>query len=119
MYREICIKPAIIIGETALFEPQPSLENSARFALKYTIHFQLLWILQSFVYRPRATALRPTPNLEDQVSVFMSLSGRVAQLYSPAPGSLFVAFYNSQGYGGGIETRLHTGTILYYSLTHS
>jgi hypothetical protein len=30
--------------------------------------------------------------------------------YSPqAPGSLFVAFYKSQGYDGSIRTRLHTG----------
>jgi hypothetical protein len=34
---------------------------------------------------------------------------RVAQLYPQAPGSLFVAFYDSQGYGGGILIRLHTG----------
>jgi hypothetical protein len=34
----------------------------------------------------------------------------VAQLYPRALGSLFVASYDSQGYGGGILTRLHTGT---------
>jgi hypothetical protein len=33
----------------------------------------------------------------------------VAQLYHQALGSLFVASYDSQGYGGGIQTRLHTG----------
>jgi hypothetical protein len=33
---------------------------------------------------------------------------RVAQLYPQAPGSLFVAFYDLQGYGGGILTCLHT-----------
>jgi hypothetical protein len=32
---------------------------------------------------------------------------RIAQLYSPVPGSLFVAFYDSHGYGGGILTCLH------------
>jgi hypothetical protein len=36
----------------------------------------------------------------------MSSSDRVAQLYPQALGSLFVAFYDSQGYGGGILTRL-------------
>jgi hypothetical protein len=36
-------------------------------------------------------------------------SNRVAQLYSQAVSSLFVASYDSQGYGGGIRTRLHTG----------
>jgi hypothetical protein len=33
----------------------------------------------------------------------------VAQLYPQALGSLFVASYDSQDYGGGILTRLHTG----------
>jgi hypothetical protein len=56
--------------------------------------------------------LRPTLNLDDQVSVFMSPSDRVAQLYPQAPGSLFVAFYDSQGYGGAILTRLHTDTAV-------
>jgi hypothetical protein len=33
----------------------------------------------------------------------------VAQLYPQAPGSLFIAFYDLQGYGGGILTHLHMG----------
>jgi hypothetical protein len=33
----------------------------------------------------------------------------MAQLYPQALGSFFVAFYDSQGYGGGIRTRHHTG----------
>jgi hypothetical protein len=37
---------------------------------------------------------RPTPNLEDQVSVFMSRGDRVAQLY---PQALGVAFYDMCG----------------------
>jgi hypothetical protein len=49
------------------------------------------------------------PNQEDQVFVFMSPSDRVAQLYPQALGSLFVAFYDTQGYGGGILNRLHKG----------
>jgi hypothetical protein len=32
----------------------------------------------------------------------------VVQLYPQALGSLFVASYHSQGYGGGIRTCLHT-----------
>jgi hypothetical protein len=36
----------------------------------------------------------------------------VAQLYRRALGSLFVASYYSQGSGGGILTRLHTGLKL-------
>jgi hypothetical protein len=47
-------------------------------------------------------------NLESQVLVFISPGNRVAQLYPRTLGSLFVASYDSQGYGGGILTRLHT-----------
>jgi hypothetical protein len=53
-----------------------------------------------------------SPNLEGQVPVFISPRNRVAQLYSRALGSLFVASYDSQGYGGGILTRLHTDKCL-------
>jgi hypothetical protein len=75
------------------------------------IRFSLLWISQEVFsfYRARSSVLRQTPNLEQQVSVFMPPSDRVAQLYLQAPVSLFVAFYNSQGYGGGILSRLHAG----------
>jgi hypothetical protein len=51
--------------------------------------------------------IRDSPNLEGQVPVFISPRNRVAQLYPPALGSLFVASYDSQGYGGSIRTRLH------------
>jgi hypothetical protein len=37
----------------------------------------------------------------------MSPSDRVAQLYPYPPGSLFIDFYGSQGYGGGILTHMH------------
>jgi hypothetical protein len=30
---------------------------------------------------------------------------------SQALGSLFIAFYDSQGYGGGIRSRLHAGIV--------
>jgi hypothetical protein len=36
--------------------------------------------------------MRPTPNLEDETPVFMFPRDRMAQLYSQAPGFLFVAF---------------------------
>jgi hypothetical protein len=39
----------------------------------------------------------------------MSPRNRVAQIYSRALGSSSGASYDSQGYGGGILTRLHTG----------
>jgi hypothetical protein len=54
--------------------------------------------------------IRHSLNLEGQVPVFLSPRNRVAQLYPQAPGSLFVASYDSQGYGGGIRSRLHTGS---------
>jgi hypothetical protein len=44
----------------------------------------------------------------------MSPTDRVAQFYSQVQCSLFIAFYDSQGYGGGILTFLHTGE--YYEL---
>jgi hypothetical protein len=48
-------------------------------------------------------------NMEGQVPVFISPRISVTQLYPQALGSLFVASYKSQGYGGGIRTSLHTG----------
>jgi hypothetical protein len=53
--------------------------------------------------------IRDFPNLEGQVPVFISTRNRMAQLNLQALGSLFIASYNSQGYGGGIRTSLHTG----------
>jgi hypothetical protein len=48
-----------------------------------------------------------SPNLEGQVPVF--IYNRVAQLYPRALGSLFVASYDSQGYGEGIRICIHAG----------
>jgi hypothetical protein len=53
-----------------------------------------------------------SPNLEAQVPVFIFPRSRVSWLYSQLLGSLFVASYDSQGYGGGILSRLHTTGIL-------
>jgi hypothetical protein len=53
--------------------------------------------------------IRDSPNLEGQVTVFISPRNSVARLYSQALSSLFVASYDSQGYGGGIRPRLHMG----------
>jgi hypothetical protein len=52
--------------------------------------------------------IRDYANLEDHVPVFMSPRNRVAQLYPQEPGSVFVASYDSQGYGGGIRPHLRT-----------
>jgi hypothetical protein len=55
------------------------------------------------------------PNLEGQVAVFISPRHKVAQLYLQALGSLFISSYDSQGYGGGIRTRLHMGLSIIFS----
>jgi hypothetical protein len=53
--------------------------------------------------------IRDSPSLEGQIPVFISPRNRVARLYPQALGSLSVSSYDSQGYGGGIRPRLHTG----------
>jgi hypothetical protein len=58
-------------------------------------------------------------NLEGQVSVFKSPRNKVNQLYPQPLGFLLVASYYSQGYGGGIRTRLHAGGSLWMPCSHS
>jgi hypothetical protein len=53
--------------------------------------------------------IQDSPNLQVQVPIFISPRNRVAWLYTQALGSLFVASYDSQGYGGSIWPCLHTG----------
>jgi hypothetical protein len=53
--------------------------------------------------------IRDSSNLEDQVPVFIFPRNRAAQLYPQALGSLFLASYDSQGYGECIRFRLHVG----------
>jgi hypothetical protein len=99
----------VVIGETALVEPQPSSENSTR------LHpvFSSLDFATIIFYRARSSALRPTPNMEDQLSLYLCPpSDRVVRLYPQAPGSLLLAFYESQGNGGGILMRLHMGDLV-------
>jgi hypothetical protein len=55
--------------------------------------------------------IRDSPKLEGQISVFISPRNRVGRLYPQALGSLCVASYESQGYGGIIQTHLHTGLL--------
>jgi hypothetical protein len=56
--------------------------------------------------------IRDSPNLEGQVLAFTFLRNKVAQLYPRPLRSLHVAYFDSHGYGGGIRTRLHTGSWL-------
>jgi hypothetical protein len=55
--------------------------------------------------------IRDSPNLEGQVTVFISPRNTVAQLYLQALGSIFFASYDSQGCGGGIRSRLYTAFL--------
>jgi hypothetical protein len=55
--------------------------------------------------------IRDSPNLEGQSPVIIPRRKRVAQLHPQALGSLFIASHDSQGYGGGIGYRLHTGLV--------
>jgi hypothetical protein len=57
--------------------------------------------------------IRGSHNLEGHVPVFISPRNRMAQLYPQALGSLFVAPYDSQGYGGGIRNHLHTSSSVW------
>jgi hypothetical protein len=85
----------------------------------WVFRLQLLLVLASaFILKfdPRRThdhillsQIRDSPNLEDQVPVFISPRNRVAQLYPQTLGFLFVISYDSQGYGGGIRPHIHTG----------
>jgi hypothetical protein len=61
-----------------------------------------------------SSALRPTPNLEDQILLFTPPGDRVTQIHFQEPASLFVVLYYPQGYDGGIRTLLHTGYIYVY-----
>jgi hypothetical protein len=52
--------------------------------------------------------IRDSRNLVGLVPVFIFPRNKVAQLYLQALGSFFVTSYDSQGYGGGFRTHLHT-----------
>jgi hypothetical protein len=100
----------IIIRKTVIFLAVAFLRTFCQICLELDHPvFTSLDFATIIFYRARSSALCPIPNLEDQVPVFMSPSDRVAQLYPQAPGSHFVAFYDSQDYRGCIPTRLHMG----------
>jgi hypothetical protein len=66
-----------------------------------------------FFIQSMIVSLASNPQPEGPGICIIIPSDTVAQLYPQAPVSLFAAFYDSQGYGGGILTRLHTGKGLY------
>jgi hypothetical protein len=51
--------------------------------------------------------IRDSPNLECQVPVVIYPWNRVARLHPQELGALFVPSYDSQGYGGSVQPRLH------------
>jgi hypothetical protein len=92
------------VGKTDISESQPSLEDFTR-----CVYSVVIYTIQFFGFHngklfngERSSALRPTLNLVDLVSV-RSPKDRVAHLYPQAPGSLF---YGSQSYGLVITTFL-------------
>jgi hypothetical protein len=83
------------------FESDHPIFTSSDFANNNFFLYLFIYLLMYFIYlfyRPKSPALGPDTNLESHVSVFTSPSDRAAQ----AAGSLFIAFYDSQGYGGAI-----------------
>jgi hypothetical protein len=89
------------IGKTALFEPQPSLEDSTSLHPVFaSLDFATLIFLQSKVF---SLASKPQPGGPGPCIYVRQWQGGPV-IYPQALGSLFVAFYDSQGYGGGILT---------------
>jgi hypothetical protein len=73
--------------------------------------YNCLWDL------PEQSLLGPSPT--ELVTIFISIRNRMAQLYFGSLGSLFIASYNSQGYGRGIltaSTCVGPNTVLYFSV---
>jgi hypothetical protein len=71
-------------------------------------HYRVRVPWDSWPYFTLSDSGLPQPG--GQFPVFIPPRKRVAQLHLRALGSLFVAFCDSQGYGGGIRNLLHTGT---------
>jgi hypothetical protein len=92
--------------------------SDERMGLSFTIaagprqhsHSQV-WVPRNSLAHFTVSDLR-LPQPGGYVPVFIFPGNRVARLYPQVSGSLFVASYNSQGYGGAIRPRLHTGVVL-------
>lgn len=82
---------------TAVFEPQPFLEDSVRLHLVFTsLDFGTIILSQSKVI---GLASNPTHRTR---SLYLFSPVTVVQLYLQALGSLFIAFHNLQGYSRDI-----------------
>jgi hypothetical protein len=71
--------------------PRDRSNNTRMFESSGTNNHILLW------------EIRDSLNLDGQVPMFIFLRDRVSQSYLQSLVSLFVASYDSQGYGGGIR----------------
>jgi hypothetical protein len=86
----------MVIAKIAPFEPQLHIRDSTKFdpgfilcisQIFYFFYFLFFIIIIFFLGRGRSSALRPAPNLEVQVSVFVFPNDRMAQLYTKAQDS--------------------------------
>jgi hypothetical protein len=66
-------------------------------------------VILGFESRILLPQIRGSPNLEGHVPMFIYHRNRLTQLYPEVLGSLSDASYDSQGCGGSIRPRLHTG----------
>jgi hypothetical protein len=95
-----CLKFAILYLWGALSDERTGMQfamqslNGSRRSEPITTLYCLIW---------------DSPNLEGQAPVFVSPRKKVTQLYPRTLGSLYVVFYDSQDYGGGILTLPQTG----------
>jgi hypothetical protein len=84
--------------------------------LRQRIHSQARVPQDSWQHFTVSDSRHPPPGA--QAAVFIFPRKRVAQLYPPALGSLSVAFYDSQDYGGGNSNLPpHPGGPVCYALT--
>jgi hypothetical protein len=114
----IPLRPAtrIFIFQLNTFDYSPYVTSSL--TIGWVCHLQLLLLASAVIlrYESRGThdhillpQIRESANLKGQVPVFITPRNRAHRLHLQALGSLFVAYYDSQGYGGGIRPRLRTG----------
>jgi hypothetical protein len=76
---------------------------------------QSLWGPSPTELRAYCTLIWDSLNLEGHVSLFIFPNNRVAQLCPRALGSLFVAFFDSKCYGGGILARMASASLIQLS----
>jgi hypothetical protein len=117
--------PSHINRQSVRLDTKPLETHNQQFFLsdeRMVCHLQLLLVLTSTVILKSEfhgthdhillSQIRNSPNQEEQAPVFISPRNRVTQFYPQALGSLFVAFYDLQDYGGGIRPCLHTGYVI-------